>query len=308
MALVLMLAGALAVSGIVQAQNANIVKGGGNVVLGTVSTDAITTITVDSRQPDAEPVVPGVDTDEAVVAVLLTGTDAALFEVDASVVSGGGLITSITAGGNLSAGVSPRAAYDHDNDTETDPFDPSASINSEETKAVYTFNVVVWFDTNTAVDSGRGYRAPVPPGTTPPTDTPDTPGGDAALAGDKADDRDTSQTVTVTLYIPKIIKDAPAVDITGGPEGTPDGVDDAGDDVFFGTIPESASQDDLLLGANGSSKAIRFAGLGPNSVVTVSGTTGAGNTFVYGDVVNNDTYVKYLAKPDTGGVLRYPRE
>ena len=36
LALVLMLAGALAVSGIVQAQAANIVKGGGDVVLGSV--------------------------------------------------------------------------------------------------------------------------------------------------------------------------------------------------------------------------------------------------------------------------------
>ena len=50
-----------------------------------------------------------------------------------------------------------------------------------------------------------------------------------------------------------------------------DGVDDLLDDVFFATIPGTASQDDLIYSAGGASKAIRIAGLGPNSsVVTIT--------------------------------------
>ena len=283
LAIVLMLAGALAVSGIVQAQAANIVKGGGDIVLGAVlDGQAITTITVDEADAAADPVEVGLDDDEAIVAVVLTGPDAPLFAVIG--VTAGGVRDTIIAGEGLTDGeVSPRTAYDHDGDGTGENATPTISaagvINSEETKAVYTFNVVVWFDTNTAVDSGKGYRIPVTSGQ-PPLDNPDTPGGDTATADDKRDDRDTSQTVTVTLYIPKIIKDAPAVDITGSADDTADGVDDNMDDVFFGTIPGSASQDDLLFGANGSSKAIRFAGLGPNSVVTVTQDTGVGSAFV----------------------------
>ena len=84
LALALMLAGALAVSGIVQAQAANIVKGGGDVVLNeVVDGTPITTITVAQavEATQGEAAVPGIDDDEAVVAVVLSGADAALFGV-----------------------------------------------------------------------------------------------------------------------------------------------------------------------------------------------------------------------------------
>ena len=179
LALVLMLAGALAVSGIVQAQAANIVKGGGDVVLGSVSDGtAITTMHGGgSGSAVATPAVPGLDDDEAVVAVLLSGADAALFDSDRRLCRWS--VRAPGAGNELIAPVAPNDLYDHDGDGNDTANGGTAGqsaqlvINSEETKAVYTFNVTVWFDSDTAVDSGRGYRAPVVPPAVAPADTPD---------------------------------------------------------------------------------------------------------------------------------------
>ena len=115
LALVMMLAGALAVSGIVQAQAANIVKGGGDIVLGAVvNNQAITTITVEAAAEAGQgtAAVPGIDDDEAVVAVVLSGADAALFGVTGA--AGGGMLLR-GAGTALSAAVTP-IMYDHDGD------------------------------------------------------------------------------------------------------------------------------------------------------------------------------------------------
>ena len=159
LALALMLAGALAVSGIVQAQAANIVKGGGDVVLGIVDdSTTITTITVEAADADADPVVRGVADDEAIVAVAISGADARLFEI-AGVAAGTGVVVGLSAqsaGVRFEGIVSPRAEYDHDGDGNTPPLNPVAIITDEETKAEFTFDVVVWFDTDTAVDSGKG--------------------------------------------------------------------------------------------------------------------------------------------------------
>ena len=253
LALVLMLAGALAVSGIVQAQASNIVEGGGDVVLGTViENTTITTIMVEAADADQDPVVRGVADDEAIVAVTISGADARLFEI-AGVTIGTGVVNGLSAqsaGTRFEGIVSPRTAYDHDGDANTPNLDPAAIIIDEETKAVFTFDVVVWFDTNTAVDSGKGYRAPVDAGDTAPVDTPDVAGGDGAL--DRVEDRDASQTVRVTLYIPKVVKDAPVVD-----DDAPLNVDDDGNDVFFAAIPGMASQDDVIYGTSGQSKTTR---------------------------------------------------
>ena len=312
LALVLMLAGALAVSGIVQAQAANIVKGGGDVILGSVTDGtAITTITVaEASLPEADPVVRGVDDDEAIVAVLLTGRDAALFEVLLAG-AGGGVAPGI--GNAYTGGVASRSDYDHDGDGITGEgvtigVSAAEIINDEETKAVYTFNVVVWFDTNTEVDSGKGYRPPVMAGQTAAADQPDVPTGELATPTDKSDDRDSSQAVTVTLYIPKVIKDPPAVDLLPAADDTAtpptragNGVDDFEDDLFFAAIPGMASQDDVFYGTSGQSKAIRLAGLASNSkVISVGEATAedgaAGPDSVY-SVVNGQ--IKY-GPPPTG--------
>ena len=269
----LLLVGLVAAS--VLAQTAGIVTGGGDVVQQANVTDGttITTIAVEEAA-DGPPAVAGVEDDEAIVAVMITGADARLFEV-AGADNDTGVIPSITVGNGFDGIVSPRAAYDHDEDTETAELDPSAIINDVEGDSVFTFDVVVWFDSDTAVDSGNGYRDPEDADDSATDDNPDA--ADGTGTDDQADDRDTSQTVTVTVYVPKV---------------------DPGDDVAFATIPGSASEDDLVYddADNASAKGVAILGLPSSATVSAVTDTNAtsDSTVFYGmEDAQNVIWVKY---------------
>ena len=143
LAIALMLAGALAVSSIVQAQAAKNVTGGGDVIVQLVEDGApFTTIGIAANNAtDDPPVTNGIGATEAVVAVELVGGDADLFNI-----TGEGDITNPAPNQVFAGAISPDQNYDPDG--ADGPMGASAAnvINAADQKAVYTFNVRIWFD------------------------------------------------------------------------------------------------------------------------------------------------------------------
>ena len=250
LAIVLMLAGALVVSGVVLAQGTGTktVQGGGTKYLDAqaiaigVGATTIATIVIPSpdvpADPDANPPTPAIDgldvldasatpptTNEEISGFELAGADKGLFTVDVD-----GAVTVKDA-------------------------EALATIRDASKKAVFEFDVLVYVDRDTAVDSGRGFRAE---GT-----TPDSPSGDGADDADKSDDRDEVNKTSVKVHAIKLDRSADA--------------------LLFATIPQEASQGDRVLGTNGEMKVITVYGSPARAKLTSSDPTGyeaivSGNT------------------------------
>ena len=182
LALALMLVGALAVSGIVQAQSANIVTGD-KVIIHDASSgviSAVTTLTVSPSSPDdAEPedVVLGLDEDQYVVAVeLARGGDSEFFVLTGADTEEGegddfpGLLVNDTT--VPSDGAKPvefpipiaasGADYRDIDDDDTDETYAAYMVHPD-TKSVYTVDVLIYIDRNTQNDSGKGANFATPP-------------------------------------------------------------------------------------------------------------------------------------------------
>ena len=141
--------------------------------------------------------------------------------------------------------------------------DALEDIQDASKKAVFTFDVLVYVDTNAAVDSGRGFRSA---DTT--EDNPDVAGGTGSA--DQRDDRDEVNRATVTVHAFKI--------------------DRADEARSFASTPSVAKPGDRVLGPLGENKVITVLGVPTAGKVTV----GIDASQAFEAVVNgNKFYLRY---------------
>ena len=246
LALVLMLAGALVVTSIVQAQatGTKTVTGGGTVYHDAASLTAgdtgspLASISIQEGDaaavPDATPPTPAINglnlraegppvvTAEGISGFDLAGTDKDYFSIIGD--------TADPPNGEVRVKDPESLTY----------------IQDHTKKAIFNVDVLVYVDRDIATDSGRGFR--------PEGSTPDSPSGDDTDAEDKADDRDEVNRVSVRIHAIKW--------------------DDSEDGLLFATIPAEANPGDRVLGPNGEMKVVTVYGLPARAKLTVSDPAG----------------------------------
>ena len=253
LALALMIVGGLLASSVVQAQSTGTktITGIGNSyhpadntlgIVTTITAIALADGELDTANPNATPPT----FNEAIVGYGLSGGDSSLFTIGQ------------TGGDSGLVKIKDAASL--------------ATIKDASEKAVYTFDVLVYVDNNTAVDSGRGVRDA---GDT--TDNPDQPGDTGAE--DQGDDRDEVNRGTVTVHFFKFDRSDKALN--------------------FASTPSIASSGDRVLGLIGEKKDITVNGVPSAGKVTVTSTS----TVFEAHENGNKFYLKYKdGYNETGGI------